>query len=1388
MGKGAAKREVVEYRMSAHLGFGMRVDRVRKIKVNDKLAWDGDLTEGRISIHQPNLFGGNEKEGGLVGAVEVLTGAADQLMPEDLAQRLGKTSATCPAFRGKFTLFFVGSGAVSNPNRGGFFQALASQAGAAPGFMWSMNSPLLAQSVWAETTTAPVAPELNPAYAMIGDGANGVHIIYECYVDQSFGIGESPAMMDVAAYEAAAQTVWSEGLAISAKWTEPTEVEDFIKQVLNHIQAVAFLDPRTGLHTIKLLRDDYDPDDLFELTPDNCKLTKVRRRLDDEIVNEVTVKWTNPLTEKEETVTVQNPGSVDVHGVSSTEHAYPFFRDVELATKAAARDVTASSAPLISTDAVVDRSFWDKLPGDVVKLTFPKYKIFGAIMRVGKVGIGKPGDSAIRVPLMQDVFSLNDRPIEPGPGSEWIDPAQVPAPMASTQILTIPSFFAMTGGLSTEPVPLIYPEVLAVTLGYQPGYDTPAYDLRYEAPSAEGELVSTSGGIKQTIERATLDVALAPEAQSFLPIGIIINPDRGPRPGGFVFIGGGDTASEIAQVIGYEESEESWLIGRGVLDTIPRDWPIGTPVWFVNAGSSITDTKTIRSAGETATFQYLSQTSLGQLALEDAPDVTATLTERPHMPLRPANVAVNGTKYGSYSAAAATDLVFTWATRNRDLEAGQTVAWDAASMPPEYRQKTVLKVFDGATEIIRYQFWTDDDFTLPKSELAKWASVRVEFWSERDGVESLQHADLTITGLANNPAAPAPTPQAPLGEPPSPVTQPSIGAFVVTGTEIPSGVGTVIPVLIVAGQQDSPDNDGLVIRYRRATTTAWMYHEQVFLDLRPIRTVITGVAPLTSYEVEVAYVVDNVLGNFRGLGTHTTGDLVANNTVMLGERLVEDVLEELETLRDDVSNIVSDADDALNGGRLNAKTLLEQAVATWEDDVYRTALSFINGERLGPIILRHDSLRQSGDEALAQTMSLIGAATVDGLAFVLDLTTAKVSPTETLGQRFSSIETTSAGLSSAITTEQTSRIAGDAALSLLITTLTSTVNTNHSTVTSSISNEAVTRANADTALNGLITTLTSTVNNNFTTVNASISAEAVTRANADSAIAGTVSTLTTTVTNNYNTLDAAISAEAVTRANGDSAVAATVTSLTAVVNGNTSSITTLNSVTSDINGRMSAVHSVTLDINGRWTGFKLMTSGGGGTIVSYFDIYADYFRVFNGSSSVPMFEVSGGAAYIAGNRVRTESALIGAFVRMSADQVVGEAATCVSRGSNPQPSNRALVQSFTFTVDTTGKVVIDFFCQCEFASANIVHWFMKVVTMEAPVWGNGNIMTNADYRWQSQAGFEIYLPSLGKRVYASGLTPGTHTVEIYFNSQGSNSHAHKAYDPLITVAEHKRSS
>ncbi len=112
---GSSKKVTVGYRYYLGLHFGIchgPVDALQKAVVGEREAWGGEQTaSGSVSVNAPKLFGGDKREGGVVGTLDVLMGEPTQFENDYLVSKLG---AAIPAFRGILSAVWRGGQVTSN--------------------------------------------------------------------------------------------------------------------------------------------------------------------------------------------------------------------------------------------------------------------------------------------------------------------------------------------------------------------------------------------------------------------------------------------------------------------------------------------------------------------------------------------------------------------------------------------------------------------------------------------------------------------------------------------------------------------------------------------------------------------------------------------------------------------------------------------------------------------------------------------------------------------------------------------------------------------------------------------------------------------------------------------------------------------------------------------------------------------------------------------------------------------------------------------------------------------------------------------------------------------------------------------------------------------------
>jgi hypothetical protein len=548
--------------------------------------------------------------------------------------------------------------------------------------------------------------------------ANPAHIIYEALTNTDWGMGSPTSLIDVDSFEDAGVVLYNEPLGLSMIWTRQSSIQDFIQEVLDHIQAALFVDPQTGLLTLKLIRGDYDIGTLSTIDPSNATLSNFGRKLWGEIVNEISVTWTNPENEQDETVTVHDLASITTQGgVITDSRNYYGVRYALLAQRLAARDLRSAGAPLAACDAEVDRSLWFLRPASVVLLDWPEYGLVGLVMRVTSIDYGKPGDPTLKLSLIEDVFGLDAGDYVDPPSTSWEDTSAAPTPMSEQEALTLPYFMAKNAVTSIEGA--TYPEVLAGVLGASSNADAYGFELWGLVTLTDGSTEWQSLASLNIVGRGELAANLAAEAATTSATFASYVGAKRPQTTGFAIIGaGGETGNEIALITA---TGSSYSLARGVLDTVPKAWTAGTPVWFID-GEALFEDPDARSVAEVVEYRLLTRTSQGMLSLAAASVLEATMSERPWLPSRPANVTIDSVKFNT--AATAVDMIgetvvpVTWANRNRLLEDAIVLTWTDATVTPETGQTTTITVLkaDETTVLATHTGLIGTSYNVPVSD------------------------------------------------------------------------------------------------------------------------------------------------------------------------------------------------------------------------------------------------------------------------------------------------------------------------------------------------------------------------------------------------------------------------------------------------------------------------------------------------------------------------------------------------------------------------------------------------------------------------------------------------------------------------------------------------
>lgn len=622
---------------------------------------------GDYTIAAENLFGGDKKEGGVAGSLRVMMGSVTQVVPAYIKTLMG---GRVPDFRGVATLFFDGLLTSMNPYPKTWqFRVRRTNSGW-DGEVWQ---PSLA-AIWMRNGTIKAM--------------NGAHILYEAFTNRDWGRGLSRDWIDETTWLKAAQTLYNEGFGLCLRYNRQSELSNFIQEVVDHIGGSIYPDRSNGRLALSLLRDDYDLDDvpLFTTNTGLIALNEVETASQEDLVNEVVVKWTDPITKTERSARVQNLALNQSMGASnSTTRTYAGVPDVDLALRMCQRDLEANSNSIKRFTVVLDRRAARLSPGMVFRISVPERNIFNAILRAGKVTEAGDGDGRITVQAGLDVYGLPSASFVAAQPQEWVPPSRE-AIIADKLIVREANYGELVRALDPANLNILDPTSGFVgTVVGKPSPLSQGYDLLITPDGATSPNAGSGTFAPYVVNQNSIPASMNPTTFVYNEVSDI----------GLVSVGMAvNFGGEIGRLDDIDESLNTVTIARGCYDSVPLAHPAGTTFFFV-ADEVGSDRKEYVS-GEDVDVQVLPFTSTSKLSTTLAPVTSLTITGRQGRPYPPARVMVNGVHY-ALAGPQTSQIDLTWAHRNRLVQQDQLVSHDEASIGPEAGTTYTVRVYDGTT-------------------------------------------------------------------------------------------------------------------------------------------------------------------------------------------------------------------------------------------------------------------------------------------------------------------------------------------------------------------------------------------------------------------------------------------------------------------------------------------------------------------------------------------------------------------------------------------------------------------------------------------------------------------------------------------------------------------
>jgi len=474
----------------------------------------------------------------------------------------------------------------------------------------------------------------------------------------------------VAAFRSVGQTLAAEGLGLSMLQDRGTTAKDLILEILRHIDGVMYVEPTTGLFTIRLIRYDYDPETIPVLDANSCTVKSFARPSWGDLKNSVRVGYVSrDAGFIEKTTQAQDLAGIEVQGgeVSLQELTLRGLSNPTTAQQAAARALAALAYPLATITIEADRSAWAFRPGAVFKLDWDPLGIDGMACRVVRVGTGRLDSGKVEIEAMEDIFAVDWTGYSAPPASGWEDPSgDVPALTDSVALAAPYEAVKDYGNVGSDvqlAITLAARGVTGISLGYRAyvadgaGGWAPPVDIPHFTPS---------GVLSTAIDELTSEIVVASGLDTDL-IESISAPDFSLGVNvAWLSHDGIDEFIAFQNVVQGESDITLQVIARGCLDTAPTAFPAGTRVWFLSYGSEIMN---IRGPVPPTTdvyndirFQAYNNQSEYTFASCPTSQVVATTPARSAKVYCPIDVRFNSV---SYPASITGELTVSWSHRNR---------------------------------------------------------------------------------------------------------------------------------------------------------------------------------------------------------------------------------------------------------------------------------------------------------------------------------------------------------------------------------------------------------------------------------------------------------------------------------------------------------------------------------------------------------------------------------------------------------------------------------------------------------------------------------------------------------------------------------------------------
>lgn len=696
--------------------------------------FQGSLTtQSSINVNLPNLFGGEEQRGGLIGTIDFYPGRFNE---ERNAYLVQKASPDVPAYVGQCRTVFRGS--VSTQASGFYF-----------GTTTSVNA------ISAEMRR--ISRKVHPTYSVMPNGfdVNPMEFMYAAFTEK-FGMpGVSTDDIDLPSWQVSAQQLYNEGFGMSLLVQQGVTGKDLAEEALRIADGILYQDDETGKMVARLIRDDYDLEDLPIFDESVVKeLVNFNKTTWEQTYNQCRVTFKDRANEyADKAATAQDFANINFQQrVKNTDISVPGCFVNDEANDLAVRQLSLLSVPLFQIEIRCNRKASLMKPGDVFIFNYAPYGITNMVMRIQRIDKGLLTDGVVTINAVQDRFATALAVFAPPGGSGWT-PIQTGAlPVTDRLFFETPKWFHQF--LETKPAAN---QAAGYVVAKKPGSASVGYDAEVSANGTYSDvlLAADDNPYSGSFLLGTSFTASNGRAEGYsaagfrietvdLPTELVDQNGSYDATGQFLVLMNGEFMQPTDLVNNGDGTYDFTGVYRALLDTTFQTHAIGSRGYLVKQSDGLLPTFVDGTA--TLYGRLRDVTPTDTLPVDQALTNNLVMTRRADRPLPPDYVTLNGSRT---PAATTNDQTLALAWRHRNRNTLTLVPYDAASETQEAGVEYGYEVrLNGGAWSSIIMMGSGTSFTVPAPGIGVVGTYDVQVWSRLDGLWS-QVADYASIVLAD---------------------------------------------------------------------------------------------------------------------------------------------------------------------------------------------------------------------------------------------------------------------------------------------------------------------------------------------------------------------------------------------------------------------------------------------------------------------------------------------------------------------------------------------------------------------------------------------------------------------------------------------------------------